>query len=253
MKFKPYNHSEAALNERIALILNEEKKKGHEKDALRTIFQSIDFTTLEAFDNEAKIKDFCEKALTFPKQKPHLSVPAICIYSPFIRQAKKQLEGSGIHVATVACAFPSGQMPFDLKVKEVEYCVNEGADEVDMVISLKVILETGELKTVENIRKASELAILAGADFIKTSTGKVPVAATPLAAIVMIDTIKEYYEATGKKVGFKPAGGMKVPDDALTYYYLLKNILGEQWLNPNLFRVGTSRLAGLILEQINKY
>ena len=171
-------------------------------------------------------------------------------------------------------------MPFDLKIKEVEYCVNEGADEVDMVISrgtflaghydevfneiktikatcgnkakLKVILETGELKTVQNIRKASELAILAGADFIKTSTGKVPVAATPLAAIVMIDTIKEYYKATGKKVGFKPAGGMKLPDDALTYYYLVKNILGEQWLNPNLFRVGTSRLAGLILEQINK-
>ena len=169
-------------------------------------------------------------------------------------------------------------MPFELKVKEVEYCVNEGADEVDMVISrgtflagrydevfdeikiikatcgnrahLKVILETGELKTVENIRKASELAILAGADFIKTSTGKVPVAATPLAAIIMIDTIKEYYEATGKKVGFKPAGGMKTPDDALTYYYLVKNILGEQWLNPNLFRVGTSRLAGLILEQL---
>ena len=148
--------------------------------------------------------------MAFPKQKPHLSVPAICIYSPFIRQAKQQLAGSGIHVATVACCFPSGQMPFDLKVKEVEYCVNEGADEVDMVISrgtflagrydevfdeiktiketcgnkarLKVILETGELKTVENIRKASELAILAGADFIKTSTGKVPVAATPLAA-----------------------------------------------------------------------
>ena len=120
MKFKPYNHSEAALNERIALILSEEKKKGHEKEALKTIFQSIDFTTLEAFDNEAKIKDFCEKALAFPKQKPHLSVPAICIYSPFIRQAKQLLAGSNIRVATVACCFPSGQMPFDLKVKEVE-------------------------------------------------------------------------------------------------------------------------------------
>ncbi len=278
MQFKPYNHTEAALNERIGLILNEEKKKGNEKEALRTVFQSIDFTTLEAFDNEAKINDFCAKALSFPKQAPHLSVPAICIYSPFIRQAKKLLEGSNIRVATVACAFPSGMMPFDLKVKEVEYCVNEGADEVDMVISrgtflagrydevfdeiktikatcgdmarLKVILETGELKTVENIRKASELAILAGADFIKTSTGKVPVAATPLAAIVMIDTIKEYYEATGKRVGFKPAGGMKTPDDALTYYYLVKNILGNDWLNPSLFRVGTSRLANLILEQI---
>ena len=278
MLFKPYNKSEDALNERITLIVNKEKEKGNEKEALKTIFQSIDFTTLEAFDNSEKIKDFCEKALDFQKQKPYLSVPAICIYSPFIRQAKQLLAGSNIRVATVACCFPSGQMPFDLKVKEVEYCVNEGADEVDMVISrgtflagrydevfdeiktikatcgdkahLKVILETGELKTVQNIRKASELAILAGADFIKTSTGKVPMAATPLAAIVMIDTIKEYYETTGKKVGFKPAGGMKTPEDALTYYYLVKNILGEQWLNPNLFRVGTSRLAGQILEII---
>jgi deoxyribose-phosphate aldolase len=277
MQFKPYTHSEAALNERIAQIIDIEKKHGNEKEALKTIFQSIDYTTLEAFDNEEKINDFCAKALAFPKRAPHLSVPAICIYSPFIRQAKQLLKGSGIHVATVACCFPSGQMPFDLKVKEVEYCVNEGADEVDMVISrgtflagrydevfneiktiketckdahLKVILETGELKTVESIRKASELAILAGADFIKTSTGKVPVAATPLAAIVMIDTIKEYYEATGKKVGFKPAGGMKTPEDALTYYYLVKHILGEAWLNKDLFRVGTSRLAGLILEMI---
>ena len=278
MKFNSYSYSEAALNERIAQIVNEEKQKGNVKEALKTIFQSIDFTTLEAFDNEEKINDFCAKALAFPKQEPHLSVPAICIYSPFVRQAKQLLQGSGIHVATVACCFPSGQMPFDLKVKEVEYCVNEGADEVDMVISrgtflagryeevfneikiiketcgdkahLKVILETGELKTVENIRKASELAILAGADFIKTSTGKVPVAATPLAAIIMIDTIKEYYEATGNKVGFKPAGGMKTPEDALTYYYLVKNILGDAWLNPALFRVGTSRLANLILEEI---
>ena len=277
MQFKPYTYTEEALMGRIARIVNEEEQKGNEKEALKTIFQSIDFTTLEAFDNEEKINEFCAKALAFPKQEPHLSVPAICIYSPFVKQAKQLLAGSGIRVATVACCFPSGQMPFDLKVKEVEYCVEQGADEVDMVISrgtflagrydevfseikviketcknahLKVILETGELKTVENIRKASELAILAGADFIKTSTGKVPVAATPLAAIVMIDTIKEYYEATGKKVGFKPAGGMKTPEDALTYYYLVKNILGGEWLNPNLFRVGTSRLAGLILERI---
>ena len=278
MTFIPYTYTEEALNERITRILNEEKQKGNEKEALKTIFQSIDFTTLEAFDNEAKIDSFCAKALAFPQEPPHLSVPAVCIYSPFIRQAKQLLNGSGIRVATVACCFPSGQMPFNLKVKEVEYCVNEGADEVDMVISrgtflagrydevfdeiktiketcgdkvhLKVILETGELKTVENIRKASELAILAGADFIKTSTGKVPVAATPLAAIIMIDTIKEYYQATGKKVGFKPAGGMKTPDDALVYYYLVKNILGDEWLNPNLFRVGTSRLANLILDLI---
>ena len=275
MEFKTYNYGEEQLLARIDQIVAEQKAISNEKESYKTIFQSIDFTTLEAFDNEEKINDFCAKALAFPKQEPYLSVPAICIYSPFVKQAKQLLAGSGIHVATVACAFPSGQMPFDLKVKEVEYCVEQGADEVDMVISrgtflagnydevfneiktikatckdahLKVILETGELKTVQNIRKASELAILAGADFIKTSTGKVPVAATPLAAIIMIDTIKEYYEATGKKVGFKPAGGMKAPEDAMTYYYLVKGILGEQWLNKNLFRVGTSRLAGQIVE-----
>lgn len=275
MNFKPYEYTEEQLQQRIEQIVAEQTQISDRKESLARIFQSIDFTTLEAFDNEEKINEFCAKALAFPKQEPHLSVPAICIYSPFVKQAKQLLKGSGIHVATVACAFPSGQMPFDLKVKEVEYCVEQGADEVDMVISrgtflagnydqvfneiktikttckdahLKVILETGELKTVQNIRKASELAILAGADFIKTSTGKVPVAATPLAAIIMIDTIKEYYETTGKKVGFKPAGGMKTPEDAMTYYYLVKGILGEQWLNKNLFRVGTSRLAGQIVE-----
>ena len=275
MNFKPYEYTEEQLQQRIEQIVAEQTQISDRKESLARIFQSIDFTTLEAFDNEEKINDFCAKALAFPKQEPYLSVPAICIYSPFVKQAKQLLKGSGIHVATVACAFPSGQMPFDLKVKEVEYCVEQGADEVDMVISrgtflagnydevfneiktikatckdahLKVILETGELKTVQNIRKASELAILAGADFIKTSTGKVPVAATPLAAIIMIDTIKEHYETTGKKVGFKPAGGMKTPEDAMTYYYLVKGILGKQWLNKNLFRVGTSRLAGQIVE-----
>ena len=277
MNFKPYEYTEEQLLQRIDQVVAEQKSVSDEKESLKTIFQSIDFTTLEAFDNEEKINDFCAKALAFPKEEPHLSVPAICIYSPFVKQAKQLLAGSDIHVATVACAFPSGQMPFDLKVKEVEYCVEQGADEVDMVISrgtflagnydevfneiktikatckdahLKVILETGELKTVANIRKASELAILAGADFIKTSTGKVPVAATPLAAIIMIDTIKEYYEVTGKMVGFKPAGGMKTPEDAMTYYYLVKGILGEPWLNKDLFRVGTSRLAGQIVDRL---
>jgi deoxyribose-phosphate aldolase len=277
MNFKPYTFTEEQLLSRIDEIVAEQTATSSRKESLANVFQSIDFTTLEATDNEEKINEFCAKALAFPKEEPYLSVPAICIYSPFVKQAKQLLKGSDIHVATVACAFPSGQMPFDLKVKEVEYCVEQGADEVDMVISrgmflagrydevfneiktiketcgqarLKVILETGELQTVENIRKASEIAILAGADFIKTSTGKVSVAATPLAAIIMIDTIKEYYEATGNKVGFKPAGGMKEPEDALTYYYLVKGILGNAWLNKNLFRVGTSRLAGKILDII---
>lgn len=280
MIFKPYNHTEEDLQQRIEVILKRQNASCDRREALKTIFQSIDFTTLEAFDNTQKINEFCAKALAFQTNGLHLSVPAICIYSPFVKQAKELLKGSGIRVATVACAFPSGQMPFELKKKEVEYCVEQGADEVDMVISrgtflegdydtvyneiqgirdicmppvhLKVILETGELKTVGNIRKASKLAILAGADFIKTSTGKVPVAATPMAAVVMCDTIKEYYEATGQMVGFKPAGGMSAIEDALTYYYIVKDILGDKWLNSSYFRVGTSRLAGKVMEELMK-
>lgn len=280
MNFKPYNHTEDELQSRIEAILKRQNESCDRRESLKTIFQSIDFTTLEAFDNAQKINEFCAKALAFPNNELHLSVPAICIYSPFVKQAKELLKGSGIHVATVACAFPSGQMPFELKKKEVEYCVEQGADEVDMVISrgtflegnydevyneiqairdickspvhMKVILETGELKTVANIRKATELAILAGADFIKTSTGKVPVAATPMAAIIMCDTIKEYYETTGQMVGFKPAGGMSTIEDALTYYYIVKDVLGDKWLNSKYFRVGTSRLAGKVMEELTK-
>ena len=278
MNFKPYNYTEEELQSRIEAIVKRQSEKSDRREALKTIFQSIDFTTLEAFDNAKKIEEFCAKAIDFQKNDMKVSVPAICIYSPFVKQAKGLLKGSGIKVATVACCFPSGQMPFDLKKKEVAYCVEQGADEVDMVISrgtflegnydevyneiqaireickapvhLKVILETGELKTPANIRKASELAILAGADFIKTSTGKIAVNATPMAALVMCDTIKEYFEATGQMIGFKPAGGMSTIEDALTYYYIVKDVLGEKWLNKNYFRVGTSRLAGKVMEEL---
>lgn len=280
MNFGPYNYTEEELQGRIAQIIEKQSKSCDRREALKTIFQSIDFTTLEAFDNAKKIEDFCAKAIDFQKNSMGISVPAICIYSPFVKQAKGLLKGSGIKVATVACCFPSGQMPFELKKKEVQYCVEQGADEVDMVISrgtflagnydevyneiqaireickapvhLKVILETGELKTVANIRKASELAILAGADFIKTSTGKIAVNATPMAAVIMCDTIKEYFETTGQMIGFKPAGGMSTIEDALTYYYIVKDVLGEKWLNKDYFRVGTSRLAGKVMEELNQ-
>lgn len=278
MDFKPYLFSEETLLSRVDEALSRQSRLCDRNESLKTIFQCIDFTTLEAFDNETKINDFCSKALSFKDNDLHISVPAVCIYSPFVRQAKELLRGSGIKVATVACAFPSGQMPFELKRREVEYCVEQGADEVDMVISrgtflagrldevyeeiksvreacappvrLKVILETGELKSVENIRRASEIAINAGADFIKTSTGKSPVSATPLAAIIMCDTIKEYYEATGRMVGFKPAGGMSTIDDALTYFYIVREVLGERWLNKDYFRMGTSRLAGKVMDEL---
>ena len=280
MNFKSYNYSEEELQSRVETIIQRQVKDSDRREALKTIFQSVDFTTLEGLDNAKKIDEFCAKAIGFQKNDMGISVPAICIYSPFVKQAKGLLKGSGIKVATVACCFPSGQMSFDLKKKEVQYCVEQGADEVDMVISrgtflagnydevyneiqaireickapvhLKVILETGELKTPANIRKASELAILAGADFIKTSTGKIAVNATPMAAVIMCDTIKEYYEATGQMVGFKPAGGMSTIEDALTYYYIVKDILGEKWLNKNYFRVGTSRLAGKVMEELNQ-
>lgn len=278
MDFKPYLFSEETLLSRVDEALSRQSRLCDRNESLKTIFQCIDFTTLEAFDNETKINDFCSKALSFKDNDLHISVPAVCIYSPFVRHAKELLRGSGIKVATVACAFPSGQMPFELKRREVEYCVEQGADEVDMVISrgtflagrldevyeeiksvreacappvrLKVILETGELKSVENIRRASEIAINAGADFIKTSTGKSPVSATPLAAIIMCDTIKEYFEATGRMVGFKPAGGMSTIDDALTYFYIVREVLGERWLNKDYFRVGTSRLAGKVMDEL---
>lgn len=278
MNFHDYDYSESVLVERINTILKRQKENDDRKKSLETVFQCIDYTTLEGSDNQDKINAFCAKAMSFGNNALHLSLPAVCIYSPFVRQAKILLKDSGIKVATVACAFPSGQMPLDLKIKEVEYCVEEGADEVDMVISrgtflagnyddvyneicavrevckcpvhLKVILETGELKTVANIRKASELAIMAGADFIKTSTGKIADAATPLAAVVMIDTVKEYYDNTGIMIGFKPAGGMKTVDEALTYYYLVRDILGDKWLNSKYFRIGTSRLADKVQEEI---
>lgn len=278
MNFHDYDYSESVLVERINTILKRQKENDDRKKSLETVFQCIDYTTLEGSDNQDKINAFCAKAMSFGNNALHLSLPAVCIYSPFVRQAKILLKDSGIKVATVACAFPSGQMPLDLKIKEVEYCVEEGADEVDMVISrgtflagnyddvyneicavrevckcpvhLKVILETGELKTVANIRKASELAIMAGTDFIKTSTGKIADAATPLAAIVMIDTVKEYYDNTGIMIGFKPAGGMKTVDDALTYYYLVRDILGDKWLNSKYFRIGTSRLADKVQEEM---
>ena len=196
-----------------------------------------------------------------------------------MKTAKENLKDSNILVASVAGAFPAGQSPISIKVAEVKYAIEQGADEIDMVISrgkliegnykvvfdeitaikkacnnthLKVILETGELQTIKNIRKASELAINAGADFIKTSTGKINPAATETAFIIMLDTIQEYYDKTGIMVGIKPAGGIRESVQAIRYYCLVKEILGEKWLNSNYFRIGASSLANNILNDINQ-
>jgi len=244
---------------------------------LKHIISLLDLTTLEGTDNDEKITQLCQKVLQFGEK--NLPLPAaVCVYPPFVKLSKKLLAGSGVNVASVAGAFPSGQLPLALRVNEVSYAISEGADEIDMVISrgaflageyqkitdevasikqecgnhhLKVILETGELVTGENIRLASELAINAGADFIKTSTGKIQPTATPDAMAVMLEVISNYYMLTGKEIGIKPAGGISTPDQSLFYYLLVKEIAGEDWLNNRLFRIGASRLADAIVKEIN--
>jgi len=240
-----------------------------DKKSLKSIFSCIDLTTLESTDNEEKIIQFCQKAIAFAEKG--LPFPAaVCVYPPFVRSVKKYLYGTGISVAAATGYFPSGQSPLFLKKEEVKYALDEGADEVDFVISrgkfleceynyihdeiasvkqltktlpLKVILETGDLKTFDNIKKASEIAISAGADFIKTSTGKILPAATEEAAFVMIHVIHDHYLVTGKRIGFKPSGGITGTLQALRYYLMVRLILGEEWLSKDLFRIGASRLA----------
>ncbi|MBE9480850.1 MAG: deoxyribose-phosphate aldolase [Bacteroidetes bacterium] len=264
----------------IKNIKNNWKEKINKHEAYKKILSLIDLTTLEGSDTEKKIISLCNKAKGYKlKGKGIPNVAAVCVYPPFVKIAKKNLEDTGIKVASVAGAFPSGQSPLFVKIEEVKYAINEGADEIDMVISrgkflegnyqevfdeiaaikdvcgdkhLKVILETGELESLKNIRKASEIAINAGADFIKTSTGKISPAATEPAFIVMLDTIKEYYEKTEKMIGVKPAGGISEPWQALNYLVLVKDILGDKWLNKNYFRIGASRLADKILTEILK-
>lgn len=246
--------------------------------AMKIILGSIDLTTLEGSDTDERVIQLCQKAMNFSSQGEGTpNVAAVCVYPPFVRLAKSELSATGIHVASVAGAFPSGQSPLHVKLAEINYAMEEGADEIDMVISrgkflegeynlvfdeiaaireackdvhLKVILETGELGNYTNVALASAIAMDAGADFIKTSTGKMKPAATPQAVLVMADAIKEYYEKTGKMVGIKAAGGISEPDDALIYLMIVKDILGESWLNNALFRFGASRLSDKVLAKI---
>ena len=266
----------SSLSDDLQVIMDKKNSLADTKPALRKVFSFMDYTSLEGSDNQAKIKSLCEKAISFGEKG--LPFPAaVCIYPPFIATAKNVLKGTPIKVATTAAAFPSGQMPLSVKLEEIRYAMNEGADEIDVVISrgtfldknyhqlyreldamrdltknrvLKVILETGELLTPENIARASEIAIEAGADFIKTSTGKISPAATEEAVFIMLQVIQAYHRKTGNKIGIKPAGGISDPDKALNYYCLVKEILGEEWLTPDLFRIGASRLADRIVEII---
>jgi deoxyribose-phosphate aldolase len=252
-------------------------------DYERKAVSFLDLTTLDGNDTFEKVNKLCNKALSPLPSKPGIKCAAVCIYPRFIKTVSDSLKNSGIKTASVATYFPSGQVPLELKLNEVEFCVKEGADEIDMVISrgeflsgnydfiykeisevniicksspsapvhLKVILETGELLTPQNIHLASIIAIDAGADFIKTSTGKINTSATLPASYVMLGVIKEHYEKTGKKIGFKPAGGIRKAAEALKYISLVKNILGDEWLNPELFRIGASSLLDDLVNELN--
>lgn len=268
------------LKERVARFNTRSIKKSSKDYALRLIMSMIDLTTLEGSDTPGKVKQLCSKA-----KRPHFGIPnlptvaAVCVYPPFVRIAKKELEGTNINVASVATSFPSGHAPLFIRLDDTRFAVEEGADEIDMVISrhaylkgdyslvfdeiaavkeacgkahLKVILETGELPTMEDVRFASDLAILAGADFIKTSTGKISPAATQEVTLVMLESIRDYFLKTGIKIGMKPAGGIRDTKTAIRYLIMVRETLGQDWLNPDLFRFGASSLANDLLMQMLK-
>ena len=275
------NHiDQVGTQERVARLFSRSIKKESKMDALNTVLSMIDLTTLEGKDSPGKVKQLCYKAAHLHDQFPNLpSVAAICVYPTMVPIAKETLEGTNINVASVATAFPSGMTSLEYKLEEVKMVVTAGADEVDMVISrgkflqgeynyvadeiaqvkeacgeahLKVILETGELVTLDNVRLASDIAMEAGADFIKTSTGKVSPPATPPVVLVMLEAIRDYYKKTDKKIGMKPAGGISKSKLAIQYLVMVKETLGQDRLHADLFRFGASSLANDVLMQIVK-
>lgn len=271
---------QVGIQERVERLTRRSIKKDSKVQALKLALSMIDLTTLEGDDSQGKVRQMCYKAAHLHDALPDIPhVAAVCVYPALVSIAKKEVEGTGINVAAVATGFPSGQYPLNLKLDDTRYAVEQGADEIDMVISrghflagdynyvfdeiaqvksacglapLKVILETGELSTFDNVRKASDLAMHAGADFIKTSTGKVQPAATLPVTLVMLEAIRDFYYETGKKIGMKPAGGISTAKTSIQYLILVRETLGQDWLTPDLFRLGASRLANDILMQIMK-
>jgi len=274
-----------ALEERAASLGKRSIKKAAKVAGIRLAISMCDLTTLEGKDSPGKVRQMCAKAVRPDPEDPAVpAVAAVCVYPDLVAAAKGALAGSGVKVASVSTAFPSGRSPLAVKLSDVRRAVAAGADEIDMVIDrgaflagnlrqvfdeivatkeaclrpdgsaarLKVILETGELETYDNIRRASDLAIAAGADFIKTSTGKVQPAATPAVALCMLEAIRDHWLATGAKVGMKPAGGIRTSKQALHYLVLVKETLGAGWLTPDLFRFGASSLVNDLLMQLKK-
>lgn len=272
------NLNDAEVQARVVELIETKAAGNNTEEVKKFLFNCIDLTTLSSSDSDESVMHFTEKVNQFDDEFPDLkNVAAICVYPNFAPIVKDALEVDGVNIACVSGGFPSSQTFIEVKIAETAMAISQGANEIDIVISvgkflsgayeemcdeieelkavckdnhLKVILETGALKSASNIKKASILAMYSGADFIKTSTGKQQPAATPEAAYVMCEAIKEYYQRTGRKVGFKPAGGINTVNDAVVYYTIVKEVLGEEWLSNEWFRLGTSRLANLLLSEI---
>lgn len=266
------------VKKQVEIIINKHLKENDTKEVKMFLLNSVELTSLKTTDNEDSILRFVEKVNKFDDIYPELGhVATVCVYPNYAKVCHDALENEDVEIACVSGSFPSSQTFMEVKVAETALAISEGATEIDIVMPvgkflnddyegmcdeieeiknvcgdkpLKVILETGCLKTASNIMKASILTMYAGADYIKTSTGKLTPAATPEAALVMCKAIKQYYDNTGIQIGFKPAGGMKTVDDALTYYTIVKEVLGEKWLTNKFFRLGTSSLANKLLSDI---
>ena len=268
------------VEERAASFTRRSIKTGAKLAGLKMVVSMMDLTTLEGKDTPGKVAYLCRKAIQ--PADPRFGVPscaAVCVYPNLVRSARMFLGDSPVHVAAVATAFPSGQMPLSVKLEDVRLAIAEGADEIDMVIDrgafhtgeyarvadeisavkqvcggvhLKVIFETGELGSYDQVRFCSDLAMRAGADFIKTSTGKIAPAATLPVTLVMLEAIRDFYYDTGVRIGMKPAGGIRTAKEALAYLVMLAETLGDDWLTPDLFRFGASTLANDVVMQIVK-
>ncbi len=271
---------EVGVKERAARFQTRSIKKESKLEALHMILSMIDLTTLEGQDTPGKVRQLCQKAIHLHDALPDLPhVAAVCVYPTMVGTAKKALGKHNINVASVATAFPSGMAPRQIKLEETRIAVEDGADEIDMVISrgaflqgeynfvfdeiaaikeacgaahLKVILETGELGTLDRVRRASVLAMHAGADFIKTSTGKIQPAATLPVTLVMLQAIRDFYYETGRMIGMKPAGGISNAKLAIHYLVMLRETLGSAWMTPEWYRFGASSLANDVLMQLRK-
>lgn len=270
---------DAAVKAAVRDIIANKVAENDTLEVKKFLFGSIELTTLKTEDSDTSVMAFTERVNAFDNEYPDMPhVATICVYPCFAEIVKDTLEVEGVEIACVSGSFPSSQARIEVKVAETSLAVKDGATEIDIVmhvgkflsgdyegmcediselknacgkdVAMKVILETGDIKTASNIKKASILSMYAGADYIKTSTGKEKISATPEAAYVMCQAIKEYYDETGIQIGFKPAGGINTVMDAITYYTIVKEVLGEKWLTNKWFRLGTSRLANLLLSEI---